>query len=115
MDVPVYVTLALSFIAAPANAHVNLADPNGGEVLEVGSVFAIRWHILIAHNLQNWDLWYSTTGSAGPACVPELPVACSQTSHGNGLATGVCRTENPGTARGDRSARRQRCTDPSAT
>ncbi len=43
-----------------------LDDPNGGEQLEVGSVFTVTWHILIQHNQQNWDLWYSTTGSNGP-------------------------------------------------
>ena len=56
----------LASSATTARAHVSLDDPNGGEVLEVGSVFTVRWHILIAHNLQNWDLWYSTTGSTGP-------------------------------------------------
>ena len=58
------VVLASSTTAA--HAHINLDDPNGGEVLEVGSVFTITWHILISHNLQNWDLWYSTSGSGGP-------------------------------------------------
>ena len=49
----------------PACGHVILDDPNGGESLEVGSVFTIEWHIQIAHDLQNWDLWYSTTGPGG--------------------------------------------------
>jgi hypothetical protein len=26
----------------------------------VESVFTITWHVVIAHDLQNWDLWYST-------------------------------------------------------
>jgi hypothetical protein len=47
-------------------AHVVLDDPNGGEVLETGSTFTVTWHIAISHALQNWDLWYSTTGSGGP-------------------------------------------------
>ncbi len=46
--------------------HVILEDPNGGEVLEAGSQFTIRWRIQISHNLQNWDLWYSRTGAGGP-------------------------------------------------
>ena len=59
-------TCGLLLSAVPASGHVTLLDPNGGEVLEVGSVFEIRWQINIAHNLQNWDLWYSTTGAGGP-------------------------------------------------
>ena len=58
--------VVLASSATAARAHVNLLAPNGGEVLEVGSVFTIRWQIQIAHNLQNWDLWYSTAGSGGP-------------------------------------------------
>ena len=58
--------VVLASSATAARAHVRLDAPNGGEQLEVGSVFTIRWTILIAHNLQNWDLWYSTTGSNGP-------------------------------------------------
>ena len=53
-------------VARPAVAHVDLFAPNGAEVLEAGSVFTVRWEIEIAHNLQNWDLWYSTTSSSGP-------------------------------------------------
>lgn len=49
-----------------ARGHVELDAPNGGEVLPVGSVFTIEWHIVIAHNQLDWDLWYSTTGAAGP-------------------------------------------------
>ncbi len=52
--------LASLFVATPAQAHVYLVVPNGGEQLEVGSQFTITWQIQIAHNLQNWDLWYST-------------------------------------------------------
>ena len=55
----------LFLLADPAAGHVVLDEPNGGEVLEVGSVFTIEWHIHIAHTLQNWDLWYSTTGVTG--------------------------------------------------
>ena len=58
--------VVLAFSATAARAHVHLHDPDGGEELEVGSVFTIEWHIVIQHNQQNWDLWYSTTGSGGP-------------------------------------------------
>ncbi len=60
------VALSLGLMAGSASAHVQLNDPNGGEVLEVGSVFTIEWQILISHDLQNWDVWYSTTGNNGP-------------------------------------------------
>ena len=52
--------------AGPAAGHVILDEPDGGEFLLVDSVITIEWHIDIAHNLLNWDLWYSTTGAAGP-------------------------------------------------
>ncbi len=58
------VAVVLASSATAARAHVILDDPDGGEVLEVGSVFTITWRIQIAHTLENWDLWYSTTGSA---------------------------------------------------
>ncbi len=60
------VAAALSLSSATARGHVTLDNPVGGEVLEVGSVFTIEWRILVAHTLQDWDLWYSTTGPAGP-------------------------------------------------
>ncbi len=50
----------------PAYGHVRLIVPNGGERLDVGSVFTIRWTIVIQHFQLNWDLWYSTTSSTGP-------------------------------------------------
>ncbi len=53
-------------VAGPAYGHVRLIVPNGGEELDVGSVFTIEWTILIQHNQLNWDLWYSTTSSTGP-------------------------------------------------
>ncbi|MCZ6652139.1 MAG: hypothetical protein O7D91_03840, partial [Planctomycetota bacterium] len=53
----------LASSATTARADVSLDAPNGGEVLEVGSVFTITWHILIAHDLENWNLWYLAGGS----------------------------------------------------
>ena len=52
--------------ANSARAHPIIDFPNGGEKLEVGSTYTIQWHISIAHDLLNWDLWYSTTGQFGP-------------------------------------------------
>ena len=54
------------FMCLPAGAHVNLQAPNGGESYTVGDVVEVRWSILIAHSLQNWDLWYSIIGASGP-------------------------------------------------
>ncbi|MFT5052810.1 MAG: hypothetical protein ACI8QZ_004248 [Chlamydiales bacterium] len=57
-----------------AQAHVSLLLPNGGEVLQVGETYQVRWTVDIAHNLQNWDLWYSTTGAAPwTALATDLP------------------------------------------
>lgn len=48
------------------HAHTQLVSPNGGESLNVGDAFEIEWLIEVQHDLQNWDLWYSTTSSDGP-------------------------------------------------
>ncbi|MCH8824535.1 MAG: hypothetical protein IH984_13625 [Planctomycetes bacterium] len=65
VSVLLVVAVASLAIAKPASAHVVLDMPNGGEMLEVGSTFTIQWHITHSDFLQNWDLWYSTTGAAG--------------------------------------------------
>jgi len=77
------VVVLLLLVTATARAHVQLDAPNGGEVLQVGSTFLISWHVAIAHVTQNWDLWYSTTGSGGPwiPIVMDLPA--------NGAVTGA--------------------------
>jgi hypothetical protein len=59
-------TLGLLLMVGPAQAHVLLHEPNGGEQLEVGSTFTITWEILATHFLMDWDLWYSTESSTGP-------------------------------------------------
>ena len=53
-------------VSRPAVAHVDLITPNGGELLDAGSVFTVAWKIRIAHDRQDWDLWYSTSSSSGP-------------------------------------------------
>ena len=64
-----------SLLASPAQAHLNLLDPNGGEQLVVGSEFTVTWQIAIMHTLLNWDLAYSTVGPNGPfvTIVENLP------------------------------------------
>lgn len=53
-------------LAGSASAHVSLLDPNGGQVLQAGSVYRIRWRVDVGHDTQAWHLHYSTTGSSGP-------------------------------------------------
>lgn len=59
-------TLATLLSGAEASAHCRLDTPNGGEVLRIGSTYTITWTELASHNVQNWDLYYSTQGAAGP-------------------------------------------------
>lgn len=58
-----------------ADAHLHIDAGVGGEVLEVGTVFTIEWHIVVAHALENWDITYSTNGINGPwlPVVTDLP------------------------------------------
>lgn len=53
-------------LAGPGMAHIDVLAPNGGEVLTVGDQVSIEWTIAIAHGQLDWDVWYSTTGPAGP-------------------------------------------------
>lgn len=56
----------LTLAAAENRAHVSLDRPDGGESFTGGSPELIQWHIVIAHNTLNWDLWYSVSGAGGP-------------------------------------------------
>ncbi len=60
--------VAVASLAASHQAfgHVQVNDPNGGEVFQVGDTVTIEWQILIAHTLLNWDVWYSTNSGVGP-------------------------------------------------
>ncbi len=58
---------ALFVVAGPAQGHTLLLAPNGGEQLQVGSVFTVRWQVTGGnYNPLNWDLWYSTNSATGP-------------------------------------------------
>lgn len=73
----VALVVAICAVATPAvHAHVGLDSPQGGEVLRVGSIYTIQWHVIIQHNTQNWDLEYSLNGTAGPwiPIATDLPV-----------------------------------------
>lgn len=43
-------------------AHVKLDYPVGGETFSPGQVITIQWEILIHHDTQNWDLYFSKDG-----------------------------------------------------
>lgn len=66
-------------LAAPSLAHINVLAPNGGEVFNAGDQVSIEWVIAVAHQTQDWDVWYSTTGALGPwiPIAMDLPVGNS--------------------------------------
>jgi hypothetical protein len=55
-------------MALQVNAHVNLAYPIGGEVFNAGETVNIQWEIIISHDTENWDLYYTVDG--GNSWVP---------------------------------------------
>jgi hypothetical protein len=60
------VILFLTLFTGQVHAHVALDFPNGGEMLEAGSVAQIVWHDAVTHGPATYDLWYSISGPAGP-------------------------------------------------
>lgn len=60
------VLTSCALFGTKAYAHVQLDAPAEGEVLQVGSVFTIKWHILIQHETLGWNVWYSTSRADGP-------------------------------------------------
>ena len=60
------VALFLTLLAGQVHAHVVLDSPNGGEMLEAGSVAQIVWHDAVNHGPATYDLWYSISGPEGP-------------------------------------------------
>lgn len=66
-------------------AHTALLSPNGGESLVATQPFTIEWTVAVAHQLENWDLWYSLTSSDGPwidiamNCQPGTPTRAART------------------------------------
>jgi len=55
-----------TLMTTTALGHVQLLTPTGADVLEAGSTFEISWQITIAHDTENWDLYYSTNNQKGP-------------------------------------------------
>ncbi|NQV13832.1 T9SS type A sorting domain-containing protein [bacterium] len=63
-------------IYSSVNAHVTLDYPQGGETFIVGETITIQWHITIAHNQENWDLYFSPDGGSSWNIISEdLPVS----------------------------------------
>jgi hypothetical protein len=48
--------------AGSVAAHVELDYPIGGETFVAGETVNIQWHIVIMHNQENWDLYFSPDG-----------------------------------------------------
>jgi len=64
----------------PVSAHVGLDYPRGGELFNVGETVTIQWHVIIAHDQQNWDLFFSSDGGANwTSILSDIPV--EQTSY----------------------------------
>ena len=43
-------------------AHVQLDNPVGGETFVTGETVIIQWTLLISHDQNNWDLYFSSNG-----------------------------------------------------
>ena len=56
-----------AFVLAPAAlGHNDVVFPDGGETFQVGERITIEWTVTIEHDLDGWDVFYSTTGNQGP-------------------------------------------------
>ena len=54
--------LVLMLFVSNLSAHVELDYPEGGEIFFIGDTINIEWHILVNHNQENWDLFFSKDG-----------------------------------------------------
>ena len=45
-----------------AKAHVGLDVPIGGEVFTAGDTLRIEWTLIVPHDQENWDLYFSSDG-----------------------------------------------------
>lgn len=68
--------LTLGVIAVfPLRAHVELSNPEGGEVYYSGDSVTVTWVEVIDHNTLNWDLYFSRDGGASWETVKaDIPV-----------------------------------------
>ena len=49
-------------LSSKANAHVALNFPVGGEVFVAGDTLTIEWTLVVPHEQNNWDLFFSPDG-----------------------------------------------------
>ena len=56
--------LAGACIMFQLNAHVELANPEGGETYYSGAIVNLSWVEVQAHNTLNWDLFFSLDGGS---------------------------------------------------
>jgi plastocyanin len=63
--------LAVLALGSTAAAHVALDYPVGGETFIQGEVVDVQWHIVIPHDLQNWDLYFSDDGGTSWEVIEE--------------------------------------------
>lgn len=70
-------TFIIAFIlVGNLNAHVGLDYPNGRETFFVGDTIEVKWHNIILHNPNNWDLYFSPDGGASWQSIQlDLPVS----------------------------------------
>ena len=61
-----YLVASLLLMPILASAHIEVDLPNGAEAIVSGQSFAIQWYPSVLHNTQDWGLWYSIQGAAGP-------------------------------------------------
>jgi hypothetical protein len=64
----------------PANAHVALDFPAGGETFVAGETIKIEWHNIIKHDQIDWDLYFSSDGGENWGAI-ELGIDESQFSY----------------------------------
>jgi len=60
MHIYLGVILVLLTSGLTLKAHVGIDYPAGGEIYAPGDIAVIQWQIIIAHEQENWDLYYST-------------------------------------------------------
>ncbi|HEB61661.1 MAG TPA: hypothetical protein ENI82_00780, partial [Bacteroidetes bacterium] len=64
MRITLLSTLFIALFAMNANAHCKLEYPTGGESFTPGETINIKWKVTIAHNTQNWDLYFTSDNGA---------------------------------------------------
>ncbi len=57
-----YLFILFAFVSLPVFGHVSLLNPQGGETFTAGEAVQINWQEVIAHNTENWDLYFSQDG-----------------------------------------------------